>query len=121
MIKKFEQYNESLTDKMTPKSEKEIEEARVKLLADLKEKLEDKDFPSEYFLQYLFNIYDSRKELLDDLLEQGMQITDILITVTDDLDFNSKSESEIRYKQRVKSWMYTLIRKNIDKLNDKEF
>jgi hypothetical protein len=32
MIKNFKQYNESLTDKMTPKSDEEVNDARIKAL-----------------------------------------------------------------------------------------
>jgi len=113
-----EDLTEGLTDKMTPKSESEIKEAKIKLLSDLKEKVEDSTFPSEYFLQHLFSMYGDRKQLFNDLLEQGMQITDVLMTVTDDLDFNATSDSDLRYKKKVKNWMYNLIEKNIDKLND---
>ena len=112
--------SEGLTDKMTPKSEAEIEEGKIKLLSDLKVKTEDDTFPSEYFLQHLFQIYGDRKQLMNDLLEEGMQVTDILMTITDDLDFNATSESDLRYKKKVKNWMYNLIEKNIDKLHDSE-
>jgi len=111
---------EGLTDQMTPKSEAEIEEGKKKLLADLKVKTEDDTFPSEYFLQHLFQIYGDRKQLMNDLLAEGMQVTDILMTITDDLDFNATSESDLRYKKKVKNWMYNLIEKNIDKLHDSE-
>jgi len=114
-MKHLKTYNESLRDKMTAKSETEIEEAKNKLLVNLKEKSQDSSSSSEELLHYLTNIYDDRKQLMNDLMYEGLDATDVLITITDDLDYNASSDSELKYKLKVMGWMYNLIEKNIDK------
>jgi hypothetical protein len=112
MIKNFNQYNESILDKMEPKSEKEIEKAYEELLNDLKSRIDDESMVSDFFF-YLEGIYEDRKKLINDLIDEGLDASDLLVTLVDDLDLDDNpSKSKEKYKKDIKQWMYNLIEKN---------
>jgi hypothetical protein len=120
MIKKFNQYNESIRDKMTPKSEEELEEAKKDFLNKMKKVSQDPNEMSETLSYYLQGMYDTKKELLNDLIDKGLDAGDLLVMITDELDLNELTEREKRYKLRVMDMMYKLIEENIDKIENLE-
>lgn len=121
MIKKFNQYNESIRDKMTPKSEEEVDEAKKNLLKRLKEYSLDPDNMAEELSYYLQSTHETAKDIIIDLIEHGLDARDLLIMITDELDLNDNpTEADKRYKLRVMDIMYRVIKENIDKLEDLE-
>lgn len=113
MITKFQKYNEGLSDKMTPKSDKDIDKAYNNLLSDLKERVENENSMVHDFFFYLEGIYGDREKLVNDLFKEGLDPSDLLITLVDDLDLDDEpNERKKAYTKKVKQWMYNLIEKN---------
>ena len=126
-IQKFDTYNESLRDKMTGKSDEEVQIAIKKLLEELKGYSQNPKEHAETFVYYLRLIYPNNKELLIALIENGiLDAADIVTTITDDLDYPDENETErglekhMKYKSKVMQGMYKLIEDNIDKLDIEE-
>lgn len=118
-LNKFNKFiQESIRDEMTPKSEEDINSGLEKLLDELKTNSENVNYFSETFMYYLRMIYNTDRELLDALLDNGIfQASDVLITLTDDIDHKENpSEGNKNYKLSVMKGLYELIMKNKDNI-----
>ena len=118
-MKTFNQFiNEGIRDKMKPKSTEELDSALENLLSKLKESSEDKtnDYIAEELRFMLENIYGDRKQMIYDLMEEGIDPDDLSVMITDDL-LKASSERELNYRLLVQKFMYNLIEKNKDKIN----
>ena len=117
-MKHLKTYNESLRDFMKPKSEDEINISFNKYLDKLKKSSEDKynDGVSEHLKYILEIIYDDRKKLINDLMDEGIEPDDLLVTITDDIS-GANNERQYQYRLFVQKCMYNLIEKNKDKIN----
>jgi len=121
MIKKFNQYNESLRDKMTGPSEQDVNRGIDNIIFDLKLKVDSNssDIIAEELLDILNAIYGNKKELLNDLMNNGLQASEVLFTIIDDLN-TAKNDSELNYRKRILKIMFDLIVKNKDKINPED-
>ena len=121
MIKKFNQYNESLRDKMTGPSEQDVNRGIDNIIFDLKLKVDSNssDIIAEELLDILNAIYGNKKELLNDLMDNGLQASEVLFTIIDDLN-TAKNDSELNYRKRILKIMFDLIVKNKDKINPED-
>lgn len=119
MIKKFNIYiNESIKDKMKPKSSTEIKNALDDKLSYLEKesKNEDNDWIAEELKYFLENIYSDRKKLISDLIDEGIDPNDLLVILTDNIS-DPSSSSDFKYRLFVQKCMYNLIKKNKNKID----
>jgi hemerythrin len=115
----IEMLGESLLDKMEPKSEEEINDALDKLMVQLKDESVNANTFVESMVYYLRLIYNTDKELINALLDNGViDSVDLLTTFTDSLDhMHNPSDRELNYKKKILGGMYNLILKNKDNID----
>jgi len=116
MIKKFNQYNESLTDKMTPKPIDVILSSIVKMKKNV-------DNISDYETQFIIDIVTQiipSDELFEELIEYGVEVDKILSMCLINNVFSKKETS--RYfngmKPEIIYRLLELIEENKNKLID---
>lgn len=104
---------------LSGRSKKEIDKGIQDLLKQL---LFSDD--AEELKYYLENIYENNyKQLIIDLIDEGIDPSDILVSIVDDLDLDNTPETEtskkrfMDYRRNVMKMMYRLIEKNKNKIN----
>ena len=55
--------------------------------------------------------------MINDLMDEGLDATDVLVTISNELDLKELSDSDQRYKMKIMKWIYNLVEKNIDKVD----
>ena len=111
---KAKQVNENISNILKPKSDKEIEESKNLLLNDLREKTKNPNINSEEFSWILMNIYGDRKQMINDLMDEGLDPNDLIVLITDDLDGGRNTP---RYKEKILNIMFKVIEKNKDEFD----
>ena len=122
MIKKFRQYNESLTDKMTPKSDKDINlslDGYIQKLENIlkSEPYDDSEFGAEKFLDFISNYYgcETSEDVVIKLMElEYITPSYILSDWVDGVDSVS-GYSEEDGKEQIKNFLETIKRIKNDK------
>ena len=121
-----ENINETIKH-LKPRSQEEIDKCLDDTLKQLQKLSNDPNGDPESLKFLLEVIYSDRKQIIKDLLDEGLDPDDLLIMVTDDLAkipqhrYNANiSEREIQYKLKVMNMMYNLIEKNRDKIDINE-
>lgn len=112
MIKKFNQYNEGLTDHMKPKSEEELEIGKKNLLSEIKGYSQNPEIGVESLFYYLGNVIKSDKEIISTLIDNGFHSSDILYSIMDDID-NLPEDKKLEKMKTI----YDIIEKNIDNID----
>jgi len=126
LVKDWLGLNESINEAikhLQPRSKEEIDKFLTETLRELHEASQDPNSSAETLKFFLEIIYTDRKQMIKDLLDEGLDPDDLLVQITDDLDNMPKSkhptnqQREINYKLKVMSMMYNLIQKNRDKID----
>ena len=122
-IVKYEQFNESLRDKMESPSNTKVKEGMTKLMSTLKQISEDPEgYPHDLFtmLQHIYD-EDEDNKMLKDLADLGLNNnSSLMVYIIDSLDYMKDNESKL-FKGYFMEKMYELIEKNIDKIDPSDF
>lgn len=100
------------------RSDKEVLNFKENFIENLRAKSQDTDSIAEEFSWILQNIYGDRKQLIKDLMDEGLDPNEILVNIVDNMQNESKWER--RWKLDVMRKMFHLIEKNKDKINFNE-